>query len=490
MKYAKLLKIFIAIILIWGIAIRIILFLQNRNLIIDEANIARNLYERGFAHLALPLSYEQYAPPVFMWIEKLFVLLFGFSEYALRVYSLLAGITSLFLFTLVMMEITSFRSAWYPVFLIALSYIFIRYSSEVKQYMPDIMITLAMILLALKTDVQKMPSGKFFIRWLLTGSLAIWSSMPAVFVLTGIGCYYLYICARQKDYAKMKIIFGVGIVWAIQFSLYYVVILRPQANSDYLQDYHKNYFLFPVPKNVADLKHNWYLFRELLQQASGYENWSWKFNFLLMLIGIASLIKNNSAKAMLIIIPLFVTMLAAALNQFSLIPRVALFTMPLILILIGYGFDRLLQIKFVVLQVALVLMAFFAIKNINVTAELIRQPKKDELIKDAMSFLIKKNIPGNKVNIGNGSIPAFIYYTQIHPGQQNWVHFKDATFLKWDSNYDILAQQAADTSAFLYTNISPIELKEHKTILIKYMHCIDSIEQNWPRCFAYIYVKK
>ncbi|MFI5196411.1 MAG: hypothetical protein ACHQD8_04915, partial [Chitinophagales bacterium] len=134
MKYAKLLKIFIAIILLWGIAIRIIFFLQNRDLIIDEANIARNLYERGFAQLALPLSYEQYAPPVFLWIEKLLVLLFGYSEYALRLYPLLAGIASLFLFTLVIREIASLRSAWFPLFLMVVSYTFIRYSSEVKQY--------------------------------------------------------------------------------------------------------------------------------------------------------------------------------------------------------------------------------------------------------------------------------------------------------------------------------------------------------------------
>ena len=490
MKYAKLLKIFIAIILLWGIAIRIILLLQNRDLIIDEANIARNLYERGFAHLALPLSYEQYAPPVFLWIEKFFALLFGYSEYALRLYPFLAGIASLFLFTFVMKEIASLRSAWYPLFLMAVSYTFIRYSSEVKQYMPDMMITLAMILMALKTDARKMSAGKFFIRWLLVGSLAIWASMPAVFVLTGIGSYYLYICIRQKDYNKLKTVFGVGFVWVVQFLFYYIAILRPQANSDYLQRYHYDYFLFLIPNGIDHLKHNWYVFRELLQQASGYENWSWKFNFILMITGIVLLFKNNTAKAFLIIIPLIVTLLAAALHQFSLIPRVALFTMPLILILIGFGFEKLLQIKFVVLQVVLVLIALNAVRHFNMTLELIRQPNKDELITEALSFLKKNNISGNKIYVSHGSVPAFIYYTQIHPGKQSWSQFKDASFLKWDSNYDSLAQHAADTSAFLYTAISQEELQQRKTVLVKYMSCIDSIEQNWPRCYAYIYVKK
>ena len=60
-----------------GISFRLILFFQNRNLIIDEANIVRNIYERDFIGLLKPLSYQQYAPPLFLWMEELWSLLLG-----------------------------------------------------------------------------------------------------------------------------------------------------------------------------------------------------------------------------------------------------------------------------------------------------------------------------------------------------------------------------------------------------------------------------
>src|SRR5690606_20568037 len=77
-----------------GIILRLYVYFQNRNLIIDEANVARNIAERGFAALALPLDYAQYAPPVFLWITKFFTMLFGMGEMALRLYPLLCGIAS------------------------------------------------------------------------------------------------------------------------------------------------------------------------------------------------------------------------------------------------------------------------------------------------------------------------------------------------------------------------------------------------------------
>ena len=131
-----------------GIVTRIIVLLQNRDLIIDECNIARNIYERGFAGLAQPLSYEQYAPPVFLWMVKLFTVLFGMGEQVLRLYPLLTGFAAIIMLYLILKELTSLRSLWYPLALFVVAHMFIRYSTEVKQYMPDIFISLSLIWLA------------------------------------------------------------------------------------------------------------------------------------------------------------------------------------------------------------------------------------------------------------------------------------------------------------------------------------------------------
>eukprot|EP01136_Pigoraptor_vietnamica_P002975 Opistho-1_new@31642 len=120
-----------------GIAVRIAVYLQNRNLMIDEANVARNIYERGFLQLLSPLSYEQYAPPLWLWAIKATTTLANMGEQALRFIPLVSGFATLILLYLILKQLNLFRSAWYALLLLASGYIYIRYSTELKQYMTD-----------------------------------------------------------------------------------------------------------------------------------------------------------------------------------------------------------------------------------------------------------------------------------------------------------------------------------------------------------------
>ncbi len=184
-----------------GIIYRIILWWQNRGMFIDEANLARNIYERNFVGLAKPLVYEQFAPPVFLWISKLNTIFFGFDEKVFRLFPLIAGIGSLFLFYKIAKEFISIKSLWYPLALFATGALYLRYSTEFKQYMPDALVSLLLIYSALRIDVVNSANLKFCIRWILLGSIAIWTSMPSVFILTAVGLHYFVqiILSNQKD---------------------------------------------------------------------------------------------------------------------------------------------------------------------------------------------------------------------------------------------------------------------------------------------------
>jgi 4-amino-4-deoxy-L-arabinose transferase-like glycosyltransferase len=243
-----------------GILLRITVYLQNRSLIIDEANVARNLFERDFAGLTLPLSYEQYAPPVFLWLLKLSVTLLGYSEYALKLYPLLCGIATLILLYKVLQHYTNNKSIWYVLALVATGWIYLRYSTEVKQYMPDAALMLSLVLLALKLDISRVPPSRFLLYWALAGSIAIWLSMPVVFLLAAIGLYYLLLTVKQKQYNKLGILAGIAAVWAVQFVFYYITILQPQIHSSHLQNGHSLYFLIPFPSGIDEWVSNWNVF--------------------------------------------------------------------------------------------------------------------------------------------------------------------------------------------------------------------------------------
>lgn len=485
----SLLKTLSILILILGIVIRIVVYLQNRNLFIDEANVARNIYERGFKGLALPLSYEQYAPPVFLWLIKISALLFGYSEYALRLYPLIAGIASMVVFYAIAKRLTSFNSLWYPLFLLATTYIFIRYSSELKQYMSDVLVVLSLLLMALKTDIERIKGVKFAIIWFLAGTIAIWACMPSVFMLAGVGIYYFINCVKAKEYKKGWLIVLVAILWIAQFLFYYITILRPQAESSYLQNFHNDYFLFLLPNGKAQLMHNWYVFKELLEEAGGYQFIGWLFNLILLVYGSVLLLRKHLSIGLLLVVPLIATLLAAALRQYSLIPRVALFVMPIMLLLIGYGLEQALRIRIVIVQIVVVILAVITAKNHSMI-KMLYQPYKNEQMTDELSFLKQHNISGKDVYVHNGARPAFIYYTQIHPDKQKWQQFNGAHLLMWDANYDSIAQHVTDTTAFIYTALGWDDVVGYKNTLNKYLKEIAQAENQDIRCYAYIYVKK
>jgi len=473
-----------------GIITRIIVWLQNRDLIIDECNIARNIYERGMLGLAEPLNYEQYAPPVFLWMLKIFTTLFGMGEEALRLYPLLTGAVAIIIFYSILRQLTSLRSLWYPLALFIIGHAFIRYSTEVKQYMPDIFISLSLIWLALRIDIRTTSWYKFSGLWFLVGSVAIWASMPAVFMLTGVGVYYGVLCLQHKDYKKLLPLIFTSFLWLAQFAFYYYTILQPQIDSEYLQRYHNDYFLYFTP-HLEHWKHNYYVCLELLNEAGGFYAVSVVFHIILMLIAVAVFIYKDAARGALIIIPLLAAVAAAMARQYSLIPRVALFMMPLLLILIGYGFELLMRIRFTIWRAVLVIVAVICVNNHNSASKMIITPFVNEQITNGLTFLKQQNINGDRLYVHNGARPGIIYYTQIHPGKARWAQFSGAHLLNWDANYDdISAKAGPGRTGFLFTSVYPEDLTHTRSTIEAHLKEVAKLEQPEAKCFAYVYEKQ
>jgi hypothetical protein len=490
-KHAPLLK-RIALIGTWGlialgIVTRVVIFFQNRNLFIDEANVARNIYERDFFQLATPLSYEQYAPPVFLWMLKLFTGIGGYSEYAYRIYPMLAGAGALVVLYLLLREITSLRSIWYPVGLMAVSYIMIRYSSELKQYMSDALIVLSLILLALRTDIFRIGNKKFVLVWFAAGTVAIWGAMPSVFALAGVGVYYFLITLREKKYDSSLLVILTGVLWLAQFAIYYYFILKPQIESNYLQNFHAEYFLYATPENKDQWLHNFDLIKNLFNEASGFNSYAFIFNSILLGIGMVAFLIRDRYRSLLVLVPLAAVFLAAALNQYSLIPRVAIFIMPLFLILVGYGLEQVMRLRWKLIPLA---AAIFGIKFIyhHSMIRLMWEPLQTEQVTEAMEFVMKHNIVSDQLYLHNGAKPAFIYYTTIHPDHSRWSQVKDAHLLSWDANYDAIASEAKDRISVIFTSVYGEDLANTRATVEKHMKQVASLDKQGS--FAYIYSKE
>lgn len=472
-----------------GITLRLVLYFQNRNLIIDEANIVRNLAERGFGGLVLPLKYEQFAPPVFLWFEKLSSVLLGYGEQAMRLYPLLCGVAALVLFRKLLLQFMPLRSAWFPLTILAVTYLPVKYSVEMKQYMPDTMIALALTLLATRLDIFREKPRRFLLTWLVAGIVAIWSSMPSVFILAGIGIYYFLRLLYSRQWHLLRPLIVVGAGWGLMFVVYYFAILKPQIESDYLQNYHKDYFLFATPSNFAEWQHNWARMKELICNVGGYEGRLIFINVSLILLGSVQLFIHHRQKALLAVLPIVITLIAAALKQFSLIDRVCLFLLPFIMILLGYGLEGLLQHSLRTYRWAAVALGTFILVQNNNMFWLLHTRLGFHEITEGLSYLKSKQVSGQRIYVHDASVPTYLYYTQLHPNRQQWTSLLGAHLMKWDSDYTTETNGLKEPVYFLYTGGFPEPEKIKRTGQIEVnMQQVDYFEKYI--CYVYGYAPK
>lgn len=465
----RIIYLFASMFMLAGIVFRVVVFFQNRNLIIDEANIVRNIYERNFSGLLQPLSYEQYAPPLFLWIEELFSHIFGYSEKAMRLFALLCGSGSLYVFWCLLKKILPPFSALLPLGLFCFAPTLVKYATEVKQYVPDALVAISLVSAALRIHLNSMPSRKFFIIWAIVGSIAIWASQPSVFILASLGFYYFVQCVQLKKMDKFPLLLLIAAIWLLQFLVYYWFILRAQINSDYLQNYHHDYFLYALPHSAAELRHNWLRIREILCNTAGYNMVSLYCCAFFIFLGSIALFRKSFALFVLLVGPILITLLAAALHQFSLIERVCIFILPFTMILVGFGFDVLLKIKFRLVHFGAVAIGMYMLCLYNYAWLLLPKYQFNELTV-CMDYVMDKGGKGNELYVDFASNDTYIYYTRIHPEKNRYASLSGAHLLHWNDQADRVATQVNTQNAyFIFTGGDPAlrekNINEMKTIL-------------------------
>jgi predicted membrane-bound mannosyltransferase len=236
----------IAVLLILsGVLLRVRQYLTGRSLWADEAALALNLVNRDFAGMFQPLDYDQGAPIGFLLIEKIFNIILGKNELALRLFPLMIGLISLWLFYLLLKKITRGAGLLTALALFALNPRLIYYSSELKQYILDVVVTILLLLIAVRV-FDTSPRKKDFAWLMLAGLIALWFSHPALFVLAGIGIALIIITVKRRDYSNLRFVIGTGLLWVLETVFLYLLILKSLGQNAYLREYWQGAFL-PMP---------------------------------------------------------------------------------------------------------------------------------------------------------------------------------------------------------------------------------------------------
>lgn len=389
-----------------GLILRLRQYLVNRSLWLDEAMLSINIVERSYGGLTGWLTYDQQAPIGFLWLQKTAVLVFGNNEYALRLTPFLAGCAALFLMYALSRRLPPISgNAALALFIVSSALIY--YSSEAKQYIFDVAVSLGLLALWLHFEERGIKPREHVLLGAL-GAFAIWFSHPAVFTLAAIGLLSLLKALRQKSALGWTLL--AGGFWLASFAAFYFLFLRRSVHADVLLDYWGDAFL-PLSSRAE----TWltFAFDNFFVSAAGLET-PLLLNAALALIGGIALARRDARLATALTLPFLLTLAASALHAYPFAGRMTLFLVPAGFILIGEGvqaFGLLLKKRprasaWIVSVLAIALVA----GNARASAQNFAAPKLREHLRPTMEYLRNARKPGDSFYIYYWAEPAFSYY--------------------------------------------------------------------------------
>lgn len=324
----------ILLIIFLGLVFRVRYLLTGRSLWLDEAMLALNIVNRSFGGLfQQPMEYGQSSPIGYVISVKAITLILGDSEYALRLYSLLAGCIAFILMALISKQVLGKAGSLIALALFAFVPDLIYYTAETKQYISDVFTTTALLWL-FQRHLNKPVTQKDFVILGVTGAVILWFSHPVVFVAAGIGITLFIHHLRIKDWAGLIGILLCGITWGISLVFLYFINLRHLASSELLQNYWQEGFMALPPWSNP----GWFvtIWTSFLQNPLGVGA-NPLIVFGIFVMGLVHLLQRNWQIGLTIILSLVFSFIASGLHIYPLAGRMMLFIIPLFTITISAG---------------------------------------------------------------------------------------------------------------------------------------------------------
>jgi 4-amino-4-deoxy-L-arabinose transferase-like glycosyltransferase len=404
-----------------GALLRLLQYGVNRAIWLDEALVVSSVLGRDAAGLLTrPLDYGQTAPAGFLLLVELATALLGAGEYALRLVPLLAGLAALFLFPSVARRYVSGPARTVALALFALAPFLVYYSSEVKQYSLDALVSLAVLAVAADLYARR-PRAALLAA--LVGVIGVWLSQPAIFMLAGAGLVLGADALRRREWRRVWMLAGIGAAWLVSFGASYAVSRRTLADPEYMQAFWRYGFM---PRSGEALP--WLagrvirMFREPLG-VIGNDPLPWLgtlqavAGMLLVAAGVAWMARARRTRLALLGLP-FLLMVAAAVvraypfgGNYLSSGRVLIFLIPSLVLVMGEGAVRIarwargsragLAVAAVAVALALAPSIGYAVAGVpHVRAE----------IKPLLEYSAENRRPGDVLYVYYNARPQYEYY--------------------------------------------------------------------------------
>jgi hypothetical protein len=266
---------------------------------------------------------RQAAPVGWLWMERTSVLLFGRSEWALRLGPFLCSLGAIVVFYLLVRRWLSGVSAVLACAMFALAPELIRYAVEVKQYGSDVLFVMLVVFLATRFyDRGTVPAAA---AWAVGGVVAMWCSHPAALALGATTAVVLALELRSRY--RLVIALAVTGCFALSGAIEYFANLRAVSKINALQNYWAS-GLRPKSGSFSTVVR--WVRTDLTQLASDPVHFAFPVAALVAIgVGSIYLVVRRGWPALIVVVPIVAAFLAALFRAYPLQGRLSLYLLPL-----------------------------------------------------------------------------------------------------------------------------------------------------------------
>lgn len=413
--------------LCFGIALRLVHFGFGRMLWLDEATIALNFISRDGGDFFQALDYRQFAPPIWMMLSDGFWSVTQNLEYGARLPSLLAGLAAFILFWRMVQERFSPAVVFITVLAFAFSYMPVYYSAEIKPYVFDLLLSVLLLkqgLRLLEKDDWPLKDTALLGLTFIVGSCF---AMGAPMVIGGIGGVLGLKALLERRWTVVAIIAVSGAIAGLIYLIPAISAFQVQIDNSGFDEggtghfFNRHFAPFP-PTSLSDFA--WYaeIVQDTLTPMVGRES---AYSFVIMIIlGSVLVLKRSAWKAALILSPIVVGFLFAAAHVYPIISRLALYVLPIAMLLAAYTLEKLIS----ELPQRTNWIVFSAILLMNIGSvtwyrynDFFTPSASPKDISEELTSVAEGITPDEMLVVTAWTLPAFLLYRHAHGlDQVNW----------------------------------------------------------------------
>ncbi|KPJ72549.1 hypothetical protein AMJ52_05960 [candidate division TA06 bacterium DG_78] len=453
-----------------GAILRIAQFLFNRSLTEGEAPIAMNIISHSYSELFRPLDFIQPAPVGFSIIEKLFVDMFGNSEYVLRLFPFIAGIATLYLFYRIAQKFLSRNAIPIALILFVVCDHLIYFTSEVKQYSSDVAITLLLILIA-SIIVTKKYSSTLLVLYGCLGALTFWFSHPAVFTFFGTSIVLLMYLIQKRVWEHVMWFCIAIVIAGMSLSINYLLTLEILSTNQGLIEGFQNSFMPLPPQSFVDVQWFGYVFLRMFKNPLGFSFFELPLAVVSCIIGCIIMFIKKKKILLFLILPILCALIASGFKKYPFEGRLLLFSAPLMFLVIAEGIEVIRMIvsqKSSVVGIILVIVLLF--QPVVLAGYHVIKPRAPEELRPVVKYLKNNYRKSDTIYVYYAAVKAYRYYAdRFNLSQHDYVMSVESQY-DWNNYYnDIKRFKGTKRLWILFSHIIKWYGVDEEKLLLSYL---------------------